>query len=110
LSLMQGGSAISKDLPPFTIARRGSNALGGLNSIGLRRAGMAAAERLELRRLYHMLFGGDLNLGAALAQARARFESPAARIFFEFVQQSKRGICTPKGRDSDEEQEGSAAS
>ena len=38
LALMQGGSAISKDLPPFTIAR-GDNRLCGLNIIGLRRAG-----------------------------------------------------------------------
>jgi UDP-N-acetylglucosamine acyltransferase len=101
LSLMQGGSAISKDLPPFTIARRGSNALGGLNSVGLRRAGMAASERLELRRLYHALFAGELNLGDALAHARASFRGEAARTFLEFVEESKRGICTPQGADDD---------
>src|SRR5919108_6171725 len=38
LALMQGGSAISKDLPPYTVAR-GDNAICGLNIIGLRRAG-----------------------------------------------------------------------
>ena len=38
LALMQGGSAISKDLPPYTVAR-GGNRLGGLNSGPLAHAG-----------------------------------------------------------------------
>src|SRR5208283_2421091 len=39
LALMQGGSAISKDLPPYTVAR-GGNGICGLNTVGLRRAGL----------------------------------------------------------------------
>ena len=39
LALMQGGSAISKDLPPYTVAR-GDNGICGLNTVGLRRAGL----------------------------------------------------------------------
>ena len=48
LSLMQGGAAISKDLPPFTIARE-YNGICGLNVIGLRRAGLTPrrAPRIE---------------------------------------------------------------
>jgi len=45
LALMQGGAAISKDLPPFCVAR-GDNGICGLNSVGLRRAGFEAGERL----------------------------------------------------------------
>ena len=41
LALMQGGAAISKDLPPYTVAR-GDNGICGLNTIGLRRAGFTA--------------------------------------------------------------------
>ena len=55
LALMQGGAAISKDLPPYTIAR-GDNGICGLNIVGLRRAGFTAEERLELKQLYHLLF------------------------------------------------------
>jgi UDP-N-acetylglucosamine acyltransferase len=107
LSLMQGGSAISKDLPPFTIARRGSNALGGLNNIGLRRAGFAPQQRAELKRLYHALFASGLNLSDALEKARANFTGAAATTFLEFVAQSKRGVCTPKGSDDEIEEEAS---
>src|SRR5580658_4986539 len=48
LAIMQGGSAISLDLPPYMVAR-GVNGICGLNSIGLRRAGISSAERLELK-------------------------------------------------------------
>ena len=101
LCLMQGGSAISKDLPPFTVARRGSNALGGLNSVGLRRAGLAPQERAELKRVYHTLFASGLHLGDALEAARANFKGAAATTLLEFVAHSKRGICTPKGSEDE---------
>jgi UDP-N-acetylglucosamine acyltransferase len=102
LSFMQGGSAISKDLPPFTVARRGENALGGLNSVGLRRAGFSVNERMELKRLYHALFASDVNLRAALTQARTSFNGAAAQTLLEFVAQSKRGVCTAKGQTADD--------
>lgn len=97
LALMQGGSAISKDLPPYSIAR-GDNGICGLNIIGLRRAGFGAAERLELKQLYHFLFRGGLNLREAAAQARARFSSPAALVLLDFVASSKRGVCADRSR------------
>ena len=53
--MMQGGSAVTKDLPPYTVAR-GYSGICGLNIIGLRRAGMPAEERLELKKLYRVLF------------------------------------------------------
>jgi len=96
LSLMQGGSAISKDLPPYTIAR-GPNGICGLNIVGLRRAGVGAAERLQLKKLYHLLFRSGQNLRPALALARKEFMGPAARTLIEFVAASKRGICSDTG-------------
>ena len=102
LSFMQGGSAINKDLPPFTVARRGENALGGLNSVGLRRAGFTTTERMELKRLYHALFASGVGLRAALTQARSSFGGTAAQTLLEFVAQSKRGVCTAKGQAGDD--------
>ena len=67
LALMQGGSAISKDLPPYTVAR-GDNDICGLNTVGLRRAGLTPAERLELKQLYRALFREGRNLRAAVAE------------------------------------------
>jgi UDP-N-acetylglucosamine acyltransferase len=92
LALMQGGSAISKDLPPFTVAM-GENTLCGLNLVGLRRAGFTPEQRLELKRLYHALFRSGQNLRAALAAARQTFSSPAARLLLDFIAESRRGVC-----------------
>jgi len=98
LSMMQGGSGISKDLPPFTVAR-GDNGICGLNTVGLRRAGFTAEQRLELKQLYHVLFRNDRNLRAALADAREQFSSLAAKTLLEFVVTAKRGVCADTGSD-----------
>jgi UDP-N-acetylglucosamine acyltransferase len=97
LAIMQGGSAISKDLPPFTIAR-GDNGICGLNAVGLRRAGFSAEQRLELRKLYHALFRSRKNLRAVIAEAQKNFSSPAAKVLLEFVVAAKRGLCSDTGR------------
>jgi UDP-N-acetylglucosamine acyltransferase len=104
LALMQGGSAVSKDLPPFTVAR-GDNGICGLNTVGLRRASMSASERLELKQLYRVLFREGLTLRAAMQKAAKQFSSPAAKIMLEFLAGSKRGVCadTSKGAGFDEE-------
>lgn len=97
LAMMQGGAAISKDLPPFTMAR-GNNAICGLNIVGLRRAGFTSEQRLELKRLYRVLFRGAQRFGQALALARTQFTSDAAQVLLAFVAAAKRGLCTDVGR------------
>jgi UDP-N-acetylglucosamine acyltransferase len=105
LALMQGGSAISKDLPPFTIAR-GDNGLCGLNTVGLRRAGIPSAERLELRRLYHALFRSGERLSVALEKSRVLFQSERAQVLMKFVAAVKRGVCADVGKASGLVEEG----
>jgi UDP-N-acetylglucosamine acyltransferase len=96
LAIMQGGSAISKDLPPYTVAR-GDNGMCGLNVIGLRRAGLSADERLELKKLYHKLFRAAENLSSAVAGARKTFTSAPAKVLLDFVASAKRGLCRDTG-------------
>jgi UDP-N-acetylglucosamine acyltransferase len=99
LAMMQGGAAISKDLPPFMVALR-INEICGLNSVGLRRAGFTAEQRMELKRLYHLLFRSGKNLRPALSEAHNRFRSPASKILLDFVTDAKRGVCADSGNDS----------
>ncbi len=96
LAIMQGGSAISKDLPPYTVAR-GDNGICGLNTVGLRRSGMQAEDRLELKRLYHALFRSGEPLRRAVERARETFTSPAAKVLLDFIAASKRGVCADTG-------------
>jgi len=105
LAMMQGGCAISKDLPPFAIAH-GVNSLCGLNIVGLRRAGFASEQRLELKKLYQLLFRGGGRLAEKIAKARGEFSGEPARRLIDFVASARRGVCADGGLRSvsDEEQ------
>jgi UDP-N-acetylglucosamine acyltransferase len=104
LAMMQGGSAVSLDLPPFTVAR-GDNGICGLNVVGLRRAGFNPEQRRELKRLYLILFRGGRKLREAIEEAREEFKSDADRVMLDFVAATRRGICSDTGftADSDDE-------
>jgi UDP-N-acetylglucosamine acyltransferase len=97
LAMTQGGAALSQDLPPFTVAHNGINRLCGLNIVGLRRAGLTSAERLELKRLYRLLFRSGKNLREAIAAGRKEFTGPRAQELLDFVASSKRGVCRDAG-------------
>jgi UDP-N-acetylglucosamine acyltransferase len=104
LAMMQGGSAISKDLPPFTMAR-GYNGICGLNIIGLRRAGYKDDERLELKKVYRLLFRSGKNPGTALPAAFKEFRSAGAKTLLDFVASSERGVCADVGRPGGEDED-----
>jgi UDP-N-acetylglucosamine acyltransferase len=93
LSMMQGGTAVSQDLPPYTVAHS-VNKLCGLNIIGLRRAGISAEDRLELKKAYRTLFREGRHLKEAVAAGLAEFKGAPARTLLEFVTGSERGICS----------------
>jgi UDP-N-acetylglucosamine acyltransferase len=97
LSLMQGGSGASKDLPPYTIAYA-NNQIAGLNIIGLRRAGLSSQDRLELKRAYKAVFRSNVPIRKAAEQAAEEFTNPHARVLIDFVLSSKRGVCAHASR------------
>ncbi|MCF7708922.1 MAG: acyl-ACP--UDP-N-acetylglucosamine O-acyltransferase [Verrucomicrobia bacterium] len=92
LAFMQGGSAISRDLPPYTVAW-GVNPICGLNTVGLRRAGVSSESRIELKKLYHRLFRSGGSLKEALAECADEFKSREAAGLIGFVTESARGVC-----------------
>ena len=104
LVIMQGGAGVSKDVPPFTVAR-GINGICGLNVVGLRRAGFTAEQRLEMKKLYHALFRSGKNIGEAVAEARKDFSSPGAKTMLEFIATAKRGVCADAGKNRGEREE-----
>ena len=68
--ICQGGSAFSKDIPPFTTAAE-RNGVAGLNVVGLRCAGFTTAQRAEIKDAFALLYRRGLNTTQALL-ARAR--------------------------------------
>lgn len=104
LVLMQGGAGVSKDLPPYTVAR-GRNRICGLNTIGLRRAGLPSSVRTELRKLYQLLFRSGQHLRESVEAARLEFSSETAQVLLNFIAASKRGVCPDIGRPARSEEE-----
>jgi UDP-N-acetylglucosamine acyltransferase len=96
LVMVQGSSAFGKDLPPFVIAAE-RNCVFGLNIVGLRRAGLSAKNRDEIKQAFNLVYLSGLNTSQALDKAATmRFGAPA-REFLDFVATStKRGICPLK--------------
>jgi UDP-N-acetylglucosamine acyltransferase len=96
LAMIQGGSQQSKDVPPFLIAAELAHVF-GVNVLGLRRAGIAEADRDEIRRAFKLLYRTGLNTRQALEKAEGMKFGGAAREFFEFLKApSKRGISSYK--------------
>ncbi len=102
MSMIRGGTAWSKDIPPFSVGLI-INVLGGLNTVGMRRKGIDAAGRNEVKKLYQAIFRGGLNISQAL-ESIAPPQTEAGQEFLAFIQvRSKRGLCRAEGRRKDAE-------
>ncbi|KAB2642088.1 MAG: acyl-ACP--UDP-N-acetylglucosamine O-acyltransferase [Verrucomicrobia bacterium] len=96
LAMVQGNAVVSQDVPPYCVAY-GKNHLAGLNTVGLRRAGLDAAARAEIKKVYGLLFGSGLTLNRALEAAAAMDWSPAAKLLLDSVAKpSRKGVITER--------------
>ena len=94
LAMMGGGCGVSKDVPPFCLLHPVAfNRVSGLNTVGMRRAGLTPAQRLEIRRAFRWLAGSELTTSRAVARIRAEFSEGPALEMADFVAASRRGIC-----------------
>ncbi|MBA4064182.1 MAG: acyl-ACP--UDP-N-acetylglucosamine O-acyltransferase [Isosphaera sp.] len=93
LALLSGASASSKDIPPFWVMQE-VNWVCGVNTVGMRRAGIPTPEIQAVRRAFGFIYSDRLPIPAALLRMEAELgHFPAVRELVEFVRTSKRGIC-----------------
>jgi len=103
LVMVQGSSAFGKDLPPFIVAAE-RNYVFGLNIVGMRRAGLSANDRSEIKEAFKLVYLSGLNTSQALGKAETMTFGAPAREFLDFVASAKkRGICPLKRDTSDDE-------
>jgi len=91
--MVQGGSKVTKDIPPFVTAGRDPLMYEGVNSIGLRRRGFTNEQIYAIQDIYRILFQQEKNTTNALE--RIVNELPAGKELDEvvnFVKNSSRGI------------------
>jgi UDP-N-acetylglucosamine acyltransferase len=91
--MIQGGSRINKDVPPFVMAGRDPISYCGINSIGLRRRNFSNEQINGIQEIYRYLYQSGLNNSDAIERIEA--ELPATKERDEivlFVKNSPRGI------------------
>jgi len=91
--MIQGGSKVSKDVPPYILAGRDPLSFTGINSIGLRRRGYDNDTIYAIQEVYRIIYQRGLNISDAIDFVEANL--PASRERDEiilFIRDSKRGI------------------
>ena len=92
VAMVSGYTTAKRDVPPFCITRELSASVMGLNTVGLRRAGISADDRLQLKRAFKLLYRSELNVSQALERMESELDGEPVRELVEFVRASKRGI------------------
>lgn len=91
-----GCSKVIQDVPPFAIVDGVPATARSVNVIGLRRGGVGAEDRRQIRAAFRILYRSGLSPGAALERIRAELPpTPFIGRLVEFVETSKLGIVGP---------------
>ena len=88
-----GCSKTGQDVPPFVIATGDPSTARGVNVIGMRRAGIGAEGRRQVRAAFRILYRSGMAPGAATARIKKELgEHPLVARLVEFIEGSRRGI------------------
>ena len=91
--MIQGGSKINKDIPPYIIAAREPIVYCGVNSVGLNRRGFTPKQIHTIQEVYRLLYQGGMNTTQALDHIEATMPaSPERDLIVDFVRKSTRGV------------------
>lgn len=93
LAMIGGNSRVNLDVPPYFLYSGFNVAPNGLNTVGLKRAGLQAADIAALKKAYQLLYRSGLRLEAALGRIESEIANEHARHLVAFVRRSERGIC-----------------
>ena len=91
--MIQGGSKINKDIPPFAIIARDPIAFCGINSVGLNRRGFTPEQIHTIQEVYRLLYQNGMNTTQALDHIETTMPASKERdLIVNFVRVSTRGI------------------
>lgn len=90
--MIAGSAKVVKDIPPYVTCDGNPARVIGLNSVGLRRAGVPAANRSAIKQAYKLLYHSGLNTSQALAELKQQATSPESEAIRRFFEQSDRGV------------------
>jgi UDP-N-acetylglucosamine acyltransferase len=98
LAMIGGCARVAQDVPPFVLTDGEKAQIVGLNKVGLRRAGMDAADRAQLKAAYRLIYRSNLTFEEMIAAVEQAFSTGPASEFAEFFRTSKRGFVQERRR------------
>lgn len=91
--MIQGGSKINKDVPPFVMAAREPIQFCGINSVGLNRRGFTAEQIAAIQQVYRLVYMSSLNMSQAIERVLAEVPASVERdTIINFIKSSPRGV------------------
>jgi UDP-N-acetylglucosamine acyltransferase len=104
LAMIGGMSRINRDVPPYMLIEGNPAHVRGLNTVGLKRNGIAAnsAAFKDFKKAYHLLYRSDIPFAKALEQLRQNTSGDLLAHLCSFLQQSqqsgRRGLISGRGQ------------
>ena len=96
-AMIQGGSKVPKDVPPYATAAREPLSYVGVNSIGLARRGYSKEQINLIQDVYRIVFQSKLNTTNAIEKVLAEVsDSNERNVIIDFIRNSERGIIKGK--------------
>lgn len=91
--MIQGGSRISKDIPPFVMVGREPITYVGLNIVGLKRRGFSRERINSIQEVYRYLYMSGYNISQAVERIDQELpETEDRELILNFIRSSSRGI------------------
>ncbi|MDH8701112.1 UDP-N-acetylglucosamine acyltransferase [Dysgonomonadaceae bacterium PH5-43] len=91
--MVQGGSKLGKDVPPYIMAGREPISYSGVNIIGLRRRGFNNEQIASIQEIYRLIYQSGMNNSAAVRHIESNVpEGDEKREIVQFISNSQRGI------------------
>jgi UDP-N-acetylglucosamine acyltransferase len=96
LAMIRGLGRVTQDVPPFVMFDGLSRKVVGLNVVGLRRNGFTAADVLQLKSAYRVVFRSGLPWSTILETLAKHYCAGPAAEFGEFLASGDRGFVQSK--------------
>lgn len=91
--MLQGGSHVNKDIPPYAMVGREPISYIGINVVGLRRRGFTPEQLGRIQETYRYIYFSDLHNSEAINRILEETQPSAERdLIVDFIRTSARGI------------------
>lgn len=92
-AMIQGGSRLGQDIPPFVMVGREPACYCGLNLVGMKRRGFNEEQIAEVKKIFNYFYHNKMNTSQAIEAVMAEIAQSETRdMIVSFIKESPRGI------------------